>query len=902
VTETLVEGFEIPNYPTTPAIVRVNPFTLNGVVEVYADHLDLLGVKLNWNQRSEAITDGRIDFNPTVVSLKSFGEKVNLRDLTYDFIGIQPEGEGRIQSDVFYNSALSQAEGRTRVDARVSLAEVGLEKQHFGLLSGPLAYKENRLFIGPLKLTRGGGKADISGELWESSKGPRIRLQSQIDRIEVLSRIEGIEKDIFRGFLSGQVDLEGSTRPDDPDYLNGLLKIKTNAFSFMGIPFQRGSGEALYKNQVLKINNFVAENNNSKVSITGELQPVKGTQVLFSTESIPVASLKINSGLNDLQDAKIKVNGFWRPSVGWGVKGKVFDLYNGGRKFPEAIIEVGGDGEMFNLDVQMQNLLKLVYKEKQISPSETRITKLKTTVRDEGFYALFSYLKGWKSDSLVNSSGSLEIDWTPAEGFVKSSNLAITGPFKRDGKIGPLLNVPGEGVVSWKDGQIVENSYSGSLTSKSSTPMSLIGLSGERNLRLSAQIPAAFGELFIPNMSFLEGQLVMDAVIPMNPDINTLQIKGAVQNAILLVRGLGKPVEEFNTEVLVSGKSLFVNRGRGRLGSGEVVCNGVYRLDIEKPAASFQFNLNRAQMVLMDDVPLDVSGDVSIKGDVFPYELSGRAQVSNAVYSKEFQASEIPIGAEVEPVLRYNLDVDLLQDVRVKNSVSDLVVAGKVLLAGNDIAPDIKGKIQLISGKVFANENVFNVSQGAVDFLGGSPIVPIVNLQGTTTVKAENVDYRIDLKVRGTSNDLSFDFASDPSLETSQIINLLAFGMVKRADDSLSLTSDLAGAARVEAFQALFGKALGKNLDNTTGFQVKFRAAPDQSQKEFIPKVMVTRKLSDRVTATFGNSLDLDKPEKNFQVDYRLFNNVNLTGVWEQGANPQDSSMGMDLRFKFDLK
>ena len=83
---------------------------------------------------------------------------------------------------------------------------------------------------------------------------------------------------------------------------------------------------------------------------------------------------------------------------------------------------------------------------------------------------------------------------------------------------------------------------------------------------------------------------------------------------------------------------------------------------------------------------------------------------------------------------------------------------------------------------------------------------------------------------------------------------------------------------------------------------MQFRAAPDQAQKEFIPKVMVSRKLTDKVTASFGNSLDFAKPERNFQVDYNLLKNVNVTGVWEQGIENEDSSVGVDLRFKFDVK
>jgi autotransporter translocation and assembly factor TamB len=159
------------------------------------------------------------------------------------------------------------------------------------------------------------------------------------------------------------------------------------------------------------------------------------------------------------------------------------------------------------------------------------------------------------------------------------------------------------------------------------------------------------------------------------------------------------------------------------------------------------------------------------------------------------------------------------------------------------------------------------------------------------------------MKVTGSVPNLNIELSSDPSLPERDIVNLLAFG-ITRAEVTTIEDGSVDKAAQVEALQALFGKALGNKLDKTTGFQVRLKASRDQNQSTTIPKVTVVRKLSDRMTATFGQSLEATTPDQDLQVDYRLLENMNLTGVWEKktSSNTTTDSVGVDLRFRFDLK
>lgn len=179
--------------------------------------------------------------------------------------------------------------------------------------------------------------------------------------------------------------------------------------------------------------------------------------------------------------------------------------------------------------------------------------------------------------------------------------------------------------------------------------------------------------------------------------------------------------------------------------------------------------------------------------------------------------------------------------------------------------------------------------------------MPQVNIQANATIKNNNQDYKIEMRAKGSADNLNIEFSSEPSLSNGDIVNLLAFGVIRPSSDS-GVSGDLTGAARIEMLQALFGRAIGQSLDRSTGVQVRFKSAQSGVGKDYILKVQAVKKLSDRMTLTVGRNLDITAPENNVQVDYQLFNNVNLTGVFQQGSENQDSSKGVDFRFRFEVK
>jgi len=526
-------------------------------------------------------------------------------------------------------------------------------------------------------------------------------------------------------------------------------------------------------------------------------------------------------------------------------------------------------------------------------------TRLKASVHDDGVYALFAYLEGWTNPQPIDVKGGIEVDVRADRGAVTTDGMEISGSRRVDGTRVTLLKLEGGQRLAWSGNQLEQLSFQ----SSEPTQFRLVGARGDDRVRIEGEIPMAFIDLFVPSLRLSNGSLRVDGQIPLPPSFATLRAKAKVQNGDLLIEGIDETVTDLSGDLEFRDNQIFIDQGSGRLGGGSVSFSGAYKLDDSKSGISLRAKLNRAHVIVLDDIPMDATGELVLTGEDFPWLLSGQLSTINGLYTKPFNGEE---STEVrrDPRLRFDLDIEVGANMVVRNELVSSPIQGRLHLAGTDQDPLLQGRIVMGSGVIYANENEFRIAQGNVSFTGAPGNIPLVNLEASTTVRANSQPYRIQISASGPGDALSFGFSSEPSLPTSDIVNLLAFGIIRPAESAADISTDsnIGNAAQWQALQMLFGKSLGKNLDRTTGVQLRVQTSQSKSQTtEAIPKITAQKKLTDRVSVVAGRSLDQRQPEKDVQIDYRLFNNVNLSGVWEN-PKPEQSSVGVDLRFRFDIK
>lgn len=930
-----LDPFQISVHPqlkTTQVDVRSDSFHLDhpdshlltshgasvsrGVVDIRTDDLLLKRVEVSFDGQSQpALVDGRIQYSPSEVDLDIEANKVKLESILKEFLGVSYQGEGNIQSKVEFRSKTKSRAKLIRVTNQVEIPNFAIEKQVLGEVKGPVSFLNQRLQIGPLKVKQGGGLATVHGSLLRRpNQNPMMNFDGKFRRIEMKTFSPESNDPFFKGFISGDFNL----RTDLSGDLTGPINAQIENFQAFGLPFQSAILDAQYKNKKLFIEDLLARRGSSIVHLAGILNPDGGTELKFSTQEFPIVDIELDSAFRNFSKGKVRLEGMWNPTSGWNLKGSAFDLELAGRTLPETNFSAQGQGDRIQVKASSPEFLNVDY-EGVSQGKESKPLKLDLAMKDEGLYAAMAYLKKWRSPQPVQTKGSLSLHWMPQEGELKLDKLVIKGPVGTHAVTKELLSVPDIFRVQWASNKTlaVEGSIEGA------TKLSASTTNEQKSLKLEGQIPMALLGLFIPNVQIYQGQASLRSEIPMPPNIQTLRGDVSLKDGIVGIRGIGQNVENLTGKLGVSSGVIDIIEGDGRLGSGTVNLSGNYRLSLSRPAANLRLRLDRANLVLMDDLPLKVSGDLTLAGENFPYRMAGQVSVLEAVYSREFESEESFATQAIEtPSLEFFINADLSNETQLRNSTIQGKMSGRLDVAGNDQNAYVVGRMEFLNGgKLLANQHEFDITQGIVDFPQESR-TPIINLQGTTKVRAEQ-DYRVDLTALGPANQLNLQFTSDPTLSTNDIVQLLAFGYISKETRAADAEVTSSGVSRggetagkdsslwsqegsVEALQALFGKAIGGRLQKSTGFDVgvKGQRNGSGSTEGSTAKVVVGKKISERLSATFGQSLETTLPQQDVKVDYKLFNNVNLSGVWENKTenNVQDTSVGVDLRFRFEFK
>ncbi len=882
----------------------------SGTAEVFEKKIDFKNLVLSWpNSESRIVTRGSVIYKPSVVRLESESFGIQIDKVVKTFLGIRPMGKGNLSAVIQFDKVSSNGEPRTLVDATANLADFGIEDQVLGEISGPLKYYNDRFDIGTLKLKNGGGFANIRGHIQKHvDKKSKMFIGARLSRLEVIARTKETKGEMFRGFVSGSMAFESSEQSSS---LSGPMDLSVENSEAFGIPFQYGAVRARYADDILKIITMRARKNQHEFHLDGDLNPHGGSELRFQTKAFPIQEIRIDPRFELFQSGLLALKGAWRPSQGWEARGSLQQLKIAGRELSSGNIELGGDDKVFKVQLNIENQLKGKF-EAYSTVEGLKPYLVSGYVKDQGLYGAMAYLKRWTTNrSIVSTRGEVELEWKPSEGFIRIADLELMGPVGADVRQAVLWRSPGDRVFRWGTAGVIKNDFQRRLGEhQSPTDFYIEGNSGDNVVDLDWKMPLPLVGLFIPNIDLLDGEAVIQGKMPLPPDISTVQVQGQLNQGVIDIRGIGQLMTETQAKIELSRQQANIVTGKGKLGGGNVDFSGLYRLSLYRPSLLLKMNLNRAHLVIGDDLPMDVSGEISLAGENYPYVMSGRVVASDGVYSREFaqsNASAAPAGsrsggsyAEV-PLLKYDLEVEVANNFRIVNSTVKTELKGRLKLSGIDKNPQFKGTLDLTKGSLFANENEFVITQGTVDFPGGEAM-PNINIQAYTHIRHTR-DYKIELKAIGPANNLMIQFTSDPALPTGDIVNLLAFGYT--SSDVQSGTSETTDkAVQAEALQALFGKAIGNRLDASTGFSVKVKASRNQTLETTIPKVTVERRLSDRVNATFGQSLESTLPEQDLQVDYRLLDNMNLTGVWQnrQDNNVEKTSVGADIRFRFEIK
>jgi translocation and assembly module TamB len=176
--------------------------------------------------------------------------------------------------------------------------------------------------------------------------------------------------------------------------------------------------------------------------------------------------------------------------------------------------------------------------------------------------------------------------------------------------------------------------------------------------------------------------------------------------------------------------------------------------------------------------------DITIAGTSERSEASGTVTIRRISINPKSDISTI-LASATQPVktpeakagllTNMNLDVQIetAPDVAFQTSVAQSIEADANLrLRGTAANPAVLGRLNITQGELVFFGNKYTINQGSVSFFNPGKIDPVLNIDLET--KARGVD--VILTVTGPLNKLNVSYRSDPPLQFSDIVALLATG------------------------------------------------------------------------------------------------------------------------------
>ena len=317
------------------------------------------------------------------------------------------------------------------------------------------------------------------------------------------------------------------------------------------------------------------------------------------------------------------------------------------------------------------------------------------------------------------------------------------------------------------------------------------------------------------------GELIVNAAVRgsyTNPDVSG---RAELQKGDFHLAGFSNGLTNANGVILFSGTRATIQSLTAESGGGKVDATGFAALTGGVTAFRIEARTQGVRIRYPEGVSSVSDSDLTLAGTSERSQVSGTVTVRRVSINPRSDVSTI-LEAAAQPMKtpeasagflgNINLDVQIetAPDVAFETSVTQSLEADANLrLRGTAANPAVLGRINVTQGQLAFFGNKYTINQGSISFFNPAKIDPVLNIDLST--KARGVD--VVLTVTGPINKLNVSYRSDPPLQFSDIIALLATGRTP-TDPTLAIRN----TGQSQSLQQLGASALiGQAIANPVG-------------------------------------------------------------------------------------
>ena len=305
-----------------------------------------------------------------------------------------------------------------------------------------------------------------------------------------------------------------------------------------------------------------------------------------------------------------------------------------------------------------------------------------------------------------------------------------------------------------------------------------------------------------------------------------------------------------------------------------------------------QFDLAMAAegvRVLYDQsVRTTLNSNLALTGSFENALLSGQVGVDQLSFTSDFDISDLMSqfgGADTPPPAQgfsqnLSLDIGIETPGGLNLTSRTLSLAGSANLhvRGTAAQPVLLGRLNLSGGDLIFSGNRYKLQGGTIDFTNRSRTQPVVDMAVNTTID----QYDIQMHFWGPADHLHTNYASDPSLPPSDIINLIAFGKTSEAAAANPTPPGALGAQSLIASQV--SSQITNRVEKLAGIsQLSIDPVLGSTQQSPGARVAIQQRVTSKIFVTFATDVTSTDREV-IKLEYQVNRRTSFNAVRDQNG------------------
>ena len=381
------------------------------------------------------------------------------------------------------------------------------------------------------------------------------------------------------------------------------------------------------------------------------------------------------------------------------------------------------------------------------------------------------------------------------------------------------------------------------------------------------------------------------------PTFNNIRLKGTYKNGLLEVSRL--TADKGATGKIQSSGRLLLLSDPDALSNLNVVFD---KLEFRRYSlVGFIFDTN-------------VSGELSLTNNRFPFRLTGNVKIDRATSLGNFDIRKTiiksiakkkinMIQAPKKTLLDLNIRALADRSIKIRNRNIVATLSTDLLIRGSEVQPLITGMVEINEGKFFYKRD-FNIKRGNIVFVAATfPPDPKLDIVASSNVS----QYVVQTIISGYLSDPKVEITIDPPtrpdgspISKVDILHLLSRGTLPDESDAGALTRNEALNIAISQFEQPIERLF--DLSGQTVVRQVYIDTTSDEEGAPVPRFNLPFHFGDDVKVVIQM---VDQSNMKASTEYSVHDSISFTGSYENKDSEKniesDDDAGVDLKFRFSF-